>query len=392
MTAYFSQQLRIPGPTTVPARVAAAEARPMINHRGPEFAELLKSVVDGVKWALSTPNEVLLLPASGSGALESAVVNLLSPGETTLFASCGAFGSRWIEMGRRYGADVIELAMPWGQPIEAEDVAAILDEHPDINVVFATHNETSTGVMSDIGAIAKVVHERGKILAADSVSGAGCVPLPTGDHAPDVVLTASQKGWMAPPGVAMAVVNERAMDKAKVATMPRWYFDWAQMRTLQNNGQTPTTPAVSILFALAEGIAMMREEGMEGVYARHAHVAAMTQAGASALGYSLFAREGFRSHTVTALSHDGTPEQLSALLGSVRTKHGIVLAGGQAKLKGSVFRIGHLGAVTPADIVVCLSALEAELIAQGKSITRGTAAAAALEAREQVPALASRVG
>jgi aspartate aminotransferase-like enzyme len=374
----FAQQLRVPGPTPLPERVVRSASRPMINHRGPEFAALLRDIEEGLRWALRTDNDVLIYPCSGTGGLEAAVVNLLSPGEQALFCTMGSFGDRWADIGAGYGADVLRLTVPPGEPIDPEDVDRILAEHGDVTTVFVTHNETSTGVYNDIPAIAAVVKGRGKLLVVDSVSGAGCLPLETDGWHIDVLITGSQKGWMAPPGVAMVAVSEAALARAEKTATPRWYLDFARERKYQKQSQTYTTPAVSVLFALQEGLAIMREEGIENVWARHARVGQMIRAGIDALGLKFLAAEGHRSDTVTAVRNpvDG-PDALKQLLTTLRTRHGLVLAGGQGDLSGKVFRIGHLGMVDEGDVYSILATLEQGLHETGMRSRVGLAVPAA---------------
>ncbi len=374
----FTQQLRIPGPTPIPERVVRAAGRPMINHRGPEFAALLRDVEEGLRWALRTENDVLVYPCSGTGGLEAAVVNLLSPGEQALFCTMGSFGDRWADIGAAYGADGLRLRVPSGEPIDPEDVERILAEHPDVTTVFVTHNETSTGVCNDIPAIAAVVKGRGKLLAVDSVSGAGCLPLETDGWHIDVLVTGSQKGWMAPPGVAMIAVGQAALARAQTTTTPRWYLDFARERKYQERSQTYTTPAISVLYAIQEGLAMMREEGLEAVWARHARVAEMIRAGVQALGLKFLAAEGHRSDTVTSIHNPVVgPEALKELLTTLRTRHGLVLAGGQGDLVGKIFRIGHLGMVDESDVYSILATLEQGLHETGMRSRVGLAVPAA---------------
>jgi aspartate aminotransferase-like enzyme len=374
----FAQQLRVPGPTPLPERVVRAASRPMINHRGPEFAALLRDIEEGLRWALRTDNDVLIYPCSGTGGLEAAVVNLLSPGERALFCTMGSFGNRWAEMGAAYGADVVRLRVEPGEPIDPEDVERILAENADITTVFVTHNETSTGVTNDIPAIAAVVKARGKLLAVDSVSGAGCLPLDTDGCQIDVLITGSQKGWMAPPGVAMVAVSAAALARAEATTTPRWYFDFVRERKFQEKSQTATTPAVGVLFAMQEGLAMMREEGIEAIWERHARVGSMIRAGVDALGLRLLAAEGHRSDTVTAIHNpvDGT-DTLKELLTGLRTRHGLVLAGGQGDLAGKIFRIGHLGMIDDGDVYSILATLEQGLQETGMRSRVGLAVPAA---------------
>jgi aspartate aminotransferase-like enzyme len=372
------QQLRVPGPTPLPARILAASSKQMINHRGPEFAELLTDVIDGIQWTLKTKNDILIYPASGTGGLEAAVVNLLSPGEKALFCIMGSFGKRWADIAEGYGVDVIRHVVPSGQPIDPEDVESILAANPDVNVVFVTHNETSTGVTNEIPAIAAVVKGRGKLIAVDSVSGASCLPLDTDKLKLDVVVCGSQKGWMAPPGVTMLAVSADAYAKAETAKIHRWYFDFARERKYQEKKQTYTTPAVSVLYAMREGLAMMREEGLDAVWERHARCGEMIRAGVDAIGLKLFAADGYRSNAVTAVvSPTEDPDQLKKLLSHLRTQYGLVLAGGQADLQGKIFRIGHLGMIDDRDVYAILATLEQGLADQGMLSRVGLCVAAA---------------
>jgi aspartate aminotransferase-like enzyme len=350
----------------------------MINHRGPEFAALLTDCVEGLKWAMQTDNDVLLYPASGTGGLEAAAANLLSPGEKVLFATIGSFGERWADIATAYGADVVRLAMPWGEPVDPQDVERILDQNPDIRKVFVTHNETSTAITNDIRAIAAIVKGRGLLLAVDSVSGVGSIPLPVDEWKLDVVVTGSQKGWMAPPGLAMISVSPDAYSASAQARCPRWYFDFAREKKFQDKQQTYTTPPVSVMYAVQEGLAIMREEGLEKVWARHARVAEMTRAGLTAIGLELFAPDGYRSNTVTAVHAPvSTADELKSLLAHLRTQYGLVLAGGQGQLQGKIFRVGHLGYVDERDIYAILATLEQGLQDKGLLSRSGLAVAAA---------------
>jgi aspartate aminotransferase-like enzyme len=374
----FAQQLRVPGPTPLPDRVIRSASRQMINHRGPEFAALLRDIEEGLRWALRTSNDVLIYPCSGTGGLEAAVVNLLSPGERALFCTMGSFGDRWADIGVGYGADVLRLRVPDGEPIDPEDVDRILAENSNINTVFVTHNETSTGVTNDLRALAAVIKGRGKLLAVDSVSGAGCLPLETDGWQIDVLVTGSQKGWMAPPGVAMVAVSSAALARAETATTPRWYLDFARERKYQQKSQTYTTPAVSVLYAIQEGLAIMREEGMESVWARHTRVAEMIRAGVDAVGLKFLAAEGHRSDTVTAILNPvDDADALKELLTTLRARHGLVLAGGQGDLSGRIFRIGHLGMVDESDVYSILATLEQGLHETGMRSRVGLAVPAA---------------
>src|SRR5215472_5524178 len=296
----FQQQLRIPGPTPIPERVVRAGSRPMIDHRGPEFAELLADVTAGAKRVFQTSNDLLVLTSSGSGGLESAVANLISPGDEVVAAVCGNFGDRFAGMAAAYGAQVLRLDSEWGQPTDPADLAEVLAAHPRAGVVLLTHNETSTGVTNHLGQLVTVAHEAGRLVAVDGVSSVSSIRMGVDALGVDVAVSASQKGWMAPPGIAFVTVNERAWELAERCRSPRYYFDWRQAKKNAQSGSTPWTPAVSVYYAVQEGIRMLEEEGLDRVYARHRQLADATEAGLSALGLELFAAEGFRSATVTS--------------------------------------------------------------------------------------------
>ncbi|HSR26447.1 MAG TPA: alanine--glyoxylate aminotransferase family protein, partial [Candidatus Eisenbacteria bacterium] len=346
----YQQQLRIPGPTPLPERVIRAASKPMIDHRGPEFAELLADVTAGAKRVFETGNDLLVLTASGSGGLESAVANLVSPGDEVVAALCGNFGERFAGMAAAYGAHVVRLEAEWGQPVEAEDLAEVLASHPRARVVLLTHNETSTGVTNPLAALVRVAHDAGRIVAVDGVSSVSSVRLGVDELGVDVAVSASQKGWMAPPGIAFVTVNDRAWELSEQSRSPRYYFDWRQARKHAANGSTPWTPAVAVLYGVQEGIRMLEEEGLEQVYARHRRLADATEAGLAALGFELFAAEGFRSATVTsAVPVPGL--EVAAFRKLLRTKYGVVIAGGQGKMTGKMVRVGHLGAMSDGDVV-----------------------------------------
>jgi aspartate aminotransferase-like enzyme len=350
------ENLRTPGPTPLPPQVRQALGRDMINHRGAEFAALLRDCTRDLKTLFQTEHDVLILTASGTGGLESAVVNVLSPGERALFVSVGSFGDRFAQVARAYGADVQVLSYPWGQAANPEDVAARLREDASISAVYVTHNETSTGVMNDLEAIARVVKAADRLLVVDAISSLGAVPLPTDAWGCDVVVTGSQKSVMVPPGLAFVSVSPRAWERAARARMPRFYFDWAHARTFAERGATPWTPAVSLFYALREALQLMLAEGLEQGYARHRRLARYTRDGLRRLGIRLFAPDEHASMTVTAAwVPEGTTSK--ALRARLRDEFGVVLAGGQGAYEDSLFRIGHLGYVTEADLTQVLDAL-----------------------------------
>lgn len=386
----FSPQLRTPGPTPVPERVQRAMAAPMINHRGPEFKALLEEVVPGLQWAFQTSNDMLIFPASGTGGMESAVANLLSPGERVLVVVIGAFGERFADLAQAFGADVVRYSVPWGEAADPEDLDDLLSKEPDIRTVLITHNETSTGVTNPMQALAGVVKRQQRLLVVDGVSSIGSIDLPVDAGGVDVAITASQKGWMLPPGVTMLSVSPAAWEGQARATGPRFYFDWERAKKMQAQGATFTTPAVGILFGMREALTMMREEGLAGIFRRHIRLAAAFRGAALGLGLRLLAQPDFASPTVTAiyLPESLQGDQAKALLRTWRDRYGLVVAGGQGALSGKILRLGHLGAVSEDDVIATASALEAGLRDHGYACEPGTAVRAAehiLRAPEPTP-------
>ena len=379
----FQYQLRIPGPTPVPERVMRAMNRQMINHRGPEFAQLINEITNDLKYVFQTQNDVLLLTASGTGAMESAIANLISPQEKVLAATCGAFGERFLQIAKVYGADIVHLDTPWGKAVEPDDLENLLKHSGQIKAVLLTHNETSTGITNNIQELAKVAKAYGCLVVVDGVSSIGCINLPVDEWQIDVALTASQKGFMTPPGVAMVSVSEDAWKAYEQCISPRFYLDWKRAKDSLASGQTPYTPAVSVLYGLAEGLRMIREEGLENVFKRHHMLARAARAGVEAIGLSLFSDPRYASDTVTCVN---VPEGVdgSKLNKVLREKYDTVLAGGQGKLRGKIFRIGHMGMVQSSDIVATLSAVEQALGELGFNATPGRAVAAAEQAFTEV--------
>jgi aspartate aminotransferase-like enzyme len=362
----MGQQLRIPGPTPLPDRVVRAMAKPMIDHRGPEFATTMREVSAGAKQVFGTTEaEILVLSSSGTGAMESAVANLVSPGDKVIVATAGVFGDRFVDINQAFGAQVVKIAVEWGQPIGERQLADTVAQNPDATAVFLTHNETSTGLTNPLQRLARAAREAGagkQLLVVDAISSASSMAVAMDAWELDVVLSGSQKGWMAPPGIAFAAVAPRAWSAVERARSPRYYFDWRTARTWAAKGFTPSTPAVSTLFAVHEGLRMLLEEGLENVFARHRRLADATAAGIEALGLQLLAAPGYRSATVTAgVVPDGL--DVEQLRRAVREKYGVVIAGGRgtASISSRIFRIGHLGAVDEGDITQVLWAIEQAL-------------------------------
>ncbi len=352
------QNLRTPGPTPIPDDIVEAMGNPMINHRGPEFDELITKVTAQLKQVFMTNNDLFILTASGTGALEASLVNTLSPGDKVVAATAGSFGDRFIDMAEAFGADVNRLDFEWGEPIDPDAIRQALRDDPKVKAVMITHNETSTGVTHPLEEIARITkQEFDKLLLVDAVSSLGCLPLPVDAWDCDLVGTASQKGFMIPPGLAFISVSERAWEAQKTATMPRFYFDLEEAKKTLERGQTPFTPNVAAMYGLSLGLDKILDEGLEGVFGRHAAIGQLTRDRIRELGLNLLVSdERYASNTVTAVK---MPEGIDgrALMGRLRTEKNVVLAGGQGKLSTSIFRIGHLGHVTEDDIEEVIAAL-----------------------------------
>ncbi len=334
--------------------------RDMINHRGPEFQAMIHRCTERLKEVFKTDGDVLILTGSGTGAMEAAVVNVLSPGDQVLCVSIGVFGDRLAQMAEAFGASVTKLTATWGTPADPEAIRSALAENPDIKAVLVTHNETSTGVTNDMAAISSVVKGAGKLLVVDAISSLSSLPFYTDEWGCDVVMSGSQKGYMVPPGLAFISVSAEGWKAFEEARMPRFYWDFGRAKSYLNRGQTPWTPAVSVFYGLDAALERMLDEGMDAIFERHARIAQRTRDGVKELGLKLFADESCASNTVTAVN---VPEgvELPALMRQLQADHDVVLAGGQGALDGKIMRVGHLGYITDEDITQVLSALSTVL-------------------------------
>ncbi len=350
--------LRIPGPTPCPPEVLQAAAGQMLNHRGPEFGAILRRVTDGLNWVFGTSRDVLSITTSGTGGLEAAVVNTLSPGDRVLAVSIGSFGDRFGNIAAAYGADVQWYKTEWGEAADPAEIGRRLDADPAIAAVLVTHNETSTGVTNPLQAIAAEVRKRNRLILVDGVSSVSSIPCPVEEWGLDVVVSGSQKGWMVPPGLAFLYMSDRAWAAYEQSRMPKFYFDAKRHRDSLERNQNPWTPAVSVYFALDKAFELMRAEGLERIYARHREVAAYTRERVKAMGLKLVpVDERYASDTVTAV---WWPEGVDgrALARRAREEFGVVLGGGQGKLEGKIFRVGHMGWVNREDVREALDVVE----------------------------------
>ena len=354
--------LRIPGPIPVPPDILEDMSRQMINHRGPEYKDLLLSATDRLKRVFETNGDVWVITGSGTAAMEAAVVNTLSPGDKMVNATVGVFGNRFTDIASAFGADVLTLDFPFGEAIDLDVLRKCLNDNPNVKAVTVTHNETSTGVTNDLQAVADVVKgEFDKLILVDGISSVASIPMSADAWGLDVVATASQKGWMLPPGFAFMSFNERAWAAHAESRMPKFYLDVAQYKKYYEIGQPPYTPAVSIMFALDTALDQLLSEGMGSVFERHAAVGQFTRNGIKSLGLQIFpCDERYASNTVTAVTiPDGV--DATALVGKLRTDHNVIISGGQASLAGRIFRIGHMGRTTESDIQDTLDAIETVL-------------------------------
>jgi len=352
----------------------------MINHRGPEFAGMLGRILSRMKPYFGTTSDVAILSCAGSGGLEAAVVNTLSPGDRVLGISIGSFGERIARIATVYGADVTKLSVEWGRAADTDEVREHLVANPGYKAVLLTHNETSTGVMNPVAELAAVIHEiqPDALIVVDSVSGLGAVPFQMDAWGVDVVVTGSQKAWMAAPGLAMVAASERAWAAMETAKMPRFYLDLRKHREAHALGETPWTPAIAVVYQVDAGLALMEAEGAEAIFARHETCASAARAGLEALGFELFADPAHYSRTVTAAK---VPEGFDWKAINTAVKgEGVILAGGQGPLTGKIFRLGHLGSVTLGEILDAIGVLEQVSIRFERPVEPGTGIAAAQQA------------
>src|SRR5688572_29804982 len=372
---FVKQYLMTAGPTPVPPAVSQAMAAPMLYHRAPAFDELYERVLVRLPRVFATKNPVLAFAASGSGAMESAVANLVRPGDRVLASAAGKFGERWIQLGEAYGAELVRYEPGWGERLDAGAIDRLLAESPDVKVAFATLSETSTGIVHDIQAIAEVARRHDVILVVDAVSGLGAAELRQDEWGVDVVVAGSQKALMCPPGLAFASVSEHALEYAASRAGGRFYFDWGRTAKSQRKGASPFTPAVSLFLGLDVALGMIEAEGLDDVMARHQLLARATRAGAAAMGLELFGDPDERSTVVTAIE---LPEEVDGgkVPGALR-RLGITANGGQDHLKGRILRIAHCGYFGAFDILTSLSGLEMVLQQLGREVEHGAGPGAA---------------
>lgn len=369
--------LLAPGPTQIPPKVLLGMASPIIHHRNPLFEGLLQEVRENLKYLFGTKNEVLIFASSGTGAMEGAVTNMLSPGDKAVVVRSGKFGERWAEICNAYGIQTINIDIPWGDDLDPSDIKRAIDSNPDVKAVYMQATETSTGVKFPVKEVAEIVKDYpDTILVVDGITGVGVFELPQDSWHIDVLIAGSQKALMLPPGLAFAGVSEKAWEFNKRSRCPKYYFNWAKELSMLKKNQTHFTPAISLIVGLAESLRMIREEGLENVYRRVDILAQATREAAKALGLKIFAKTP--SPAVTAIC---APEGIDGekIYDLMWKKYGVTGAGGQDRLKGKVFRIATLGYADRHDVVVAISALELTLKELGYKFELGSGVGRALQ-------------
>ena len=374
----LKKQLFSPGPTPVPERVLLAMAGPMIHHRDPAYEDLFQEVREGLQYVFQTKNEVLVLASSGTGAMEGAVCNTLSPGDEALVVRGGKFGERWGEICEAYGVNYSPIDVVWGEAVDPALIEKALDAQPSIKAVFVQASETSTGVMHPIKEIADIVKKRdGTIMVVDAISALGVSDLPMDQWGLDVVISGSQKAFMLPPGLAFVALSPKAWGFVDKSTLPKFYFNFKKEAASTQKNQSQFTPAISLVVGLREALRMFKEEGLENVFKRHERLARATREAAKALGLELLAPES-PSNALTAIK---APEGIDGkkLKKNFEDMYGLIIAGGQSQLKGKIIRIAHIGYFQPLDIIQAVSTLELVLKDMGYPVELGAGVKAAEE-------------
>lgn len=373
------QMLMIPGPTPVPEQVLLALVKHPISHRSDEYSAIMGEVNHNLKWLHQTENDVLVLTASGTGAMEAGIINFLSPGDRVLVGCNGKFGDRWADLCAAFGLEVEKITAQWGKSLDTEQFRAKLaaDTDKTIKAVIITHSETSTGVLNDLETLNRHVKEHGKaLIIVDAVTSLGSVHLPIDSWGLDVVVSGSQKGYMTPPGLGFVSVSPKAWEAYQSAKLPRFYLDLGVYKKAAANNINPFTPPVNVVVALQVALRMMQAEGLDSIFARHQRLMKATREALKALSLPLFAADEVASPAITAVAPVSIEsEQIRAVM---QQRFNIALAGGQDHLKGKIFRIGHLGFVSDRDILCLIAALEATLQELGyESLVPGAGVVAA---------------
>jgi aspartate aminotransferase-like enzyme len=365
--------LLTPGPTPIPPKVALKEALPVLHHRTSEFAAIYKDVAEGLKYVFQTKKEVYIVASSGTGAMEMAVVNTLSPGDEVVVASCGNFGDRWIKIVEGYGAKVISVSVEWGKVVKPTEIEKALKANPNIKAVYTTFTETSTGVANDIKAIGEIVSKTNAVLVVDAISGLAGQEFRTDDWKVDVAVSGSQKGFMLAPGLAFITLSDKAWKLVESSKIPKFYFDIKKYKKSYGTNETPFTPPVTLIVALQESLRLIKERGLENMWNEYSVLAKAARSGMKALGLELFGE--VPCDVVTSAC---VPSEIGGkIVKTLREKYGISIAGGQGELKGKIIRFAHMGYIGKADLLVGFACLEMVLSELGVNIEKGKSVAAA---------------
>jgi aspartate aminotransferase-like enzyme len=374
--------LLAPGPTQIPPEVLLKMAEPILHHRNPMFEEIMAEVRENLKWLFGTKNAVLIFASSGTGAMEGAVTNMLSPNDKAIVVRSGKFGERWANICKAYGVVTVNIDVPWGEEINPAAIEKALKENPDAKAVYIQATETSTGVRYPVKEISAIVgNYENTLMVVDGITGIGVFELPMGAWNIDILVGGSQKAFMLPPGLAFAGVSDKAWTFNKSSKLPKFYFNWAKELANLEKNQTNYTPAISLIVGLRESLRMMKADGLEAIYRRAELLARATREGAKALGLKLFAQNP--SPAVTAIcSPEGIDGQ--AIYKSLWKKYGVTGAGGQDQLKGKVFRIATLGYADKYDVITAIAALEFTLKDLGHKFQMGAGVAKAVEVLQEL--------
>jgi serine---pyruvate transaminase len=373
----MKRYLMTPGPTPVAPETNLAMAEPIIHHRAPAFMDILGEVREGLKYLFQTEQEVLIFAATGTGAMEGAVANTLSAGDTALVIDGGKFGERWTELCNVYGVKVERLAVEWGRAADPKAVAKMLDANPAIKAVMVQANETSTGVQHPVKELAQVVKGRtGTILIVDSISALGGYGLPMDEWGIDVQVAGSQKAMMLPPGLAFAALSPKAWEFVKASTLPKYYFDFSKALKSAGKNQTPYTSPVSLILGLREVLGKIKAKGLEKIFAHNRRLAAATKAAMKAMGLEIYAKDNPSDVLTAVMAPAGVDGQ--KVVSKLRER-GIWIAGGQAQAKGKIFRIAHMGYIDEVDLVGTIAGLEIVLNELGYKVELGSGVKAAQE-------------
>lgn len=353
------KRLFTPGPTPVPESIMLRMAEPIIHHRNPEFKEIFRELNENIKYLFQTKNDVYTLTSSGTGAMEASVSNIIGEGEKAIFVNGGKFGERWGELIKTFGGIPLEIKKEWGTPPDVEEIVKLIRLHPDVKAVYLTHSETSSGTVTDVKSIAQEVKRiSDALIIIDGITSVGAIELKMDEWNLDIVITGSQKGLMIPPGLAFIAVSEKAWGKIEKTNNRAFYFSLKKAKKALETGDTPWTPAISLVIGANEALKLIQKEGIENIWKRHLKLANGIRKGITALELKLMSKNPSNAITAVFLPDGINYKEFNDTL---KYEFGITVAGGQEQYKGKLFRISHLGYYDEFDMVTMISALEMTL-------------------------------